>query len=701
MNSRIFLPIFAVVLSAVAAAAGQPLFNIAAAAPKDLETTGRTRIRIDGERLEVSIPARTGKDDMRWPGVNLNPQGKKFFDISGSRIVAMDISNLSPDPVEIGFQIDNEGTNNREGCLKTGIALAAGETATLRVRVADSTLAGKGVHVAGMKDPFDGLPGPNNLDPEKIRRLKLFIYQPGKDFRFAVSGIRLEGPRGAAPEALKSPETFFPCIDRFGQYKHGEWPNKLSSEADFARIAIRENADLAAHPADRTGRTVYGGWADGPALKATGHFYPARYDGKWYLVDPTGRLFWSFGIDSIYLANVTALDGREHYFEELPGPDDPEFGRFHGSARSVARHYKGKTVRTYHIYEANLFRKYGKDYRDAFVKQAAERLPSWGINTIGNWSTAEVIRGVKMPYVAQVNADGAPKIEGDNGYWYKFWDVYSPEFPKALERTFRRNYSFAFDDPRCIGFFIDNELTWGGETGLARSVLASPAAQPGKVAFRDQLREKYGTVEKLNAAWRSAYPDWEAFLSSTTPPDDKFAGDDLAKFSSELIDRYFRLCREAVKTVAPDKLYLGCRFAGGNPAAIRSAAKYADVLSFNRYHYTVNDLPEGIDKPILIGEFHFGTIDGGPGSPGLRPVADQKDRARALTRYIESALADPRVVGAHYFKYSDQPTSGRYLDDENMQIGFTDLCDTPYQEMIDAARELNRKLYRLRSGEKQ
>lgn len=679
-------------------AAAQPLFDIAGAGPGHLQNTGNGRARVDGERIWVEIPKWDGKAP-RWPGVNLNPQHGEFFDISGYRVVAMDLTNLSPDPIEIGFQIDDATSNDKEGCLKAGIALAVGETATFRVRVADGTLAGKGVETVGLKDPFDGLPGRNNLNSKQIRRLKFFIYLPWKNFRFAISNIRLEEPRSATPEALKSPERFFPCIDRFGQYKHGEWPGKIHQESDFAAAAAREEAELAAHPADRSGRDGYGGWADGPAFEATGHFRTGKHDGKWYLIDPEGRLFWSFGIDSIYLSNSTALDGREHYFEEIPSPEDPLFGSFYGTGRSVARHYKGRQVRTYNFYLANLRRKYGADYLRCFVEQAAKRLPSWGINTIGNWSAVEVMQNARIPYVAQVNADGAPKIEGDNGYWYKFWDVFSPEFSRVLEERFRKGYSFAFDDPFCIGFFIDNELSWGNETRLARSVLVSPAAQPAKIAFRDRLRSKYGSIEKLNGQWHTSYPDWEAFLSSKALPDEKYAKEDLAEFCSELIERYFRLCRETVKKVAPNKLYLGCRFSGdSNPTVIRHAAEYADVLSFNRYHYSVNNLPEWLDKPVIIGEFHFGTIDGGPGSPGLKTVADQKDRARALTRYIESALAEPRVVGAHYFKYSDQPTSGRFLDDENMQIGFTDFCDTPYQEMIDAARELNRKLYQLRSG---
>jgi agarase len=41
----------------------------------------------------------------------------------------------------------------------------------------------------------------------------------------------------------------------------------------------------------------------------------------------------------------------------------------------------------------------------------------------------------------------------------------------------------------------------------------------------------------------------------------------------------------------------------------------------------------------------------------------------------------------------DQPATGRGLDGENYQIGFLDICDTPYPEIITASREIGKELY--------
>ena len=40
----------------------------------------------------------------------------------------------------------------------------------------------------------------------------------------------------------------------------------------------------------------------------------------------------------------------------------------------------------------------------------------------------------------------------------------------------------------------------------------------------------------------------------------------------------------------------------------------------------------------------------------------------------------------------------RRFDGEDYQIGFLDICDTPYWETINAAREVNYQLYPLRAG---
>ncbi|MBT5605166.1 MAG: hypothetical protein HOJ57_04450 [Lentisphaerae bacterium] len=68
------------------------------------------------------------------------------------------------------------------------------------------------------------------------------------------------------------------------------------------------------------------------------------------------------------------------------------------------------------------------------------------------------------------------------------------------------------------------------------------------------------------------------------------------------------------------------------------------------------------------------------------------------TEYLRGALRNPQLLGAHWFIYKDQATTGRG-DGENYQIGFIDNCDTPHPEIIAAAREIGATMYRLRLAE--
>jgi hypothetical protein len=77
--------------------------------------------------------------------------------------------------------------------------------------------------------------------------------------------------------------------------------------------------------------------------------------------------------------------------------------------------------------------------------------------------------------------------------------------------------------------------------------------------------------------------DSNALLDSRTAPDKAKAREDLIAFGAKLAETYFRTVRDSIKAVAPNQLYLGCRFAWVNDEAARAAGKYCDVVSYNLY----------------------------------------------------------------------------------------------------------------------
>ncbi|MBQ8112779.1 MAG: beta-agarase, partial [Kiritimatiellae bacterium] len=131
----------------------------------------------------------------------------------------------------------------------------------------------------------------------------------------------------------------------------------------------------------------------------------------------------------------------------------------------------------------------------------------------------------------------------------------------------------------------------------------------------------------------------------------------------------------------------------------RAAARHCDVVSVNIYSRSPNrDLPAGaVDKPMINGEFHFGALDRGMFHTGLVATRSQQERAKCYRDYVNACLDHPRYVGTHWFQWQDQPLTGR-SDGENYQIGFVTVTDAPYPELVEAARDVAKRMYSRRWG---
>jgi hypothetical protein len=540
--------------------------------------------------------------------------------------------------------------------------------------------------------------GEGTIDPSKVNQVLLFLNRPAADHVFVIEQVRAEGAYVRPTAWVTDAEPFVPFIDALGQYAHKGWPGKVRSVGELKERWDSERRELAADPGpaewDR-----YGGWAGGPHLKATGFFRTEKHDGRWWLVDPEGRLFFSHGIDCVGMLDVTPIAEREGWFMEPPWTRGlevylvPEAYALHG-------HYAGRRPRCYGYASANLERKHGTDWRAASAAAAHLRLRHWGLNTIGMWSDEATRLLRKTPYVDATGSDGARLIEGSEGYWGKFPDVFDPSFGQSVRRHMEGKRGRSAGDPWCLGYFADNEMSWGDEVSLAEAALKSPPDQPVKRVFVEELQRIYGSIDALNAAWGTTHASWEALSMARVAPDRARAGTDLGQFYSKIADRYFQTVRDAIREVAPEQLYLGCRFAWANARAAASAARFCDVVSYNLYQRSVADyaFTGGADVPLLIGEFHFGALDRGMFHTGLVPVADQAERGKAYVEYVEGALRHPQFVGCHWFQYQDEPTTGRVYDEENYQIGFVDIADTPYAETIAASRSVGERMYGVRAG---
>jgi hypothetical protein len=645
-----------------------------------------------------SIPALPGQGlavvtghDVEWPGFTLfAPEGG--WDLQGWQSLTASIRNAGAHRLSVGLRVDAPGADSDESKrVQVVIDVAPGETKKLTVALHQTPWAFDGdTQIVGMR----AAPGQAAIDLSQVEKLIIFVVRPDVSHRFVVEDLILQRHAKRV-----STDGFLPFIDRFGQFIHADWETKIGDDSDLTRMVQAEAADLAAHPGPAD-RSRFGGWAAGPRFEATGYFRPYKHEGQWWLVDPEGYLFWSHGIDCVNTNAATGTTDRESYFAGLPDESDAGPGQFYGQSTWAPHgYYHDRTpFRTFNHRQANLWRKHGDNWRDAFARITHQRLRSWGMNTIANWSDAGIYSQQKTPYVAAVWL-GARPLQGSQGYWGKFHDVYDPGFRGAVHEALAARQTEAVD-PWCIGFFVDNELAWGDELNLALASLASPGEQPAKRVFVEVLRAKYGLIQTLNQAWGTGHASWEDLLSHQDPPPDLArARVDLVAFTDSIAHTYFRTIKQELTALSPEQLYLGPRFAWQNKIVVRASLDYCDVVSFNKYQYSVADLrlPDEADHPVIIGEFHFGAVDRGMFHPGLRAARDQAHRGELYSAYVRSALQHRLIVGTHWFQYGDQSTTGRG-DGENYNIGFIDIADVPYPAMVGAAREMGAQMYTLRSS---
>ena len=533
----------------------------------------------------------------------LPPAGTATFDLSSARYLAADVESLADHQQRICLQIKDDS-----GDTYAGIALDPGEKATLKLQLP---------HQSIYSFP-SGAKGVRTLDTAAITNIAFLVVWPYEGqfsnlIHCRISNVRLTG----APDWARSvaPGAYLPFVDKFGQFAHGKWKCKVTSYDELRADLASENAALKAHP---EAWDEYGGWQDGPQLEATGSFRTEKANGKWWLVTPSGHLFYSLGIN-VVKTDSDAPNGYSH----------PEW-------------YASRAQSSMAFPTWNLREKFGKtnfaaDYYDFIVR----RFDSWGINTIGNWSDGELTKLSRKPYVmtAVSKPSGLPYLTG--GFYDSLDATFASKMSNAVHAAFAASGSalaHAATDPMCIGFFIDNELTFPTDSAYFEPYFkackeALAAAAPGKL----YLGCRFKSLRNSDALWLAA-ANWCDVIS------------------------------------------------------VNSYVNSVEVFGEGQY------AAPAFDRPILHSEFHFGTMHRGMFSAGLCPVGDQCERARNYRRVVEGALRHPLFVGSHWFQYRDQPLVGRG-DGENYQIGFVDVCDRPYAQLAAAARSVGESMYSARFGE--
>jgi hypothetical protein len=422
------------------------------------------------------------------------------------------------------------------------------------------------------------------------------------------------------------------------------------------------SARPACQPAVQSGALdVYGGLA-AVTLPATGRFRTDHVGTRFWLVTPLGHPFFSFGINGLSpMGDLSPALGKSPY------------------AETVTRKYPDAA---------------------AWAVGTLARLRLWGLNTLGAWSDPTSL-SERMPYTVVLDvARGALPDVWDGPFMVQGWK-------SVLDEVLRRR-----DDPYLVGYFLDNELSWGpdqhGLGDLLQQMMRLPLNAPGKQKMVDLLWSRHGAdAADLGRAWGISITS-QADLTSRTdwpaPPTDAARADRSACIRA-IADQYFTFAAGAIRAVDPSHLILGSRFVSWTlpPEVLDAASAAVDVVSVNHYEFDplFAKVAQGLDrfipvgslggawideiltrtpKPVLISEFGYRADDSGlPNSmpPRMPVLRTQTERADQFEAYLARAQQEGKIVGAHWFQWVDEPATGR-ADGENSNWGLVDVQDQPY-----------------------
>ena len=324
------------------------------------------------------------------------------------------------------------------------------------------------------------------------------------------------------------------------------------------------------------------------------------------------------------------------------------------------RELSGRRPTAGDFYGWNLVRRYGASWDSKANDMVIRRMQAWGLNT----ATSALSKDKPMPYTAMLRAaQTAPVYMG-------MPDVYSEEFARSADASAAAQMAPLKDDPYLLGYFIGNEPAWPGrESELADMILAGKETE---------------TQRRL-----------KAFLAGGDTPARR------KEFVLAAFEHQLQTTNRAARKYDPHHLNLGIRFGSLPPDDVIRMGRLFDVYSHNIYEYApdrewVAKLYQLTGRPLLIGEFHFGTPTRGQAA-ALMQVANERERGMAYRYYLEQVASMPSCIGAHWFAWLDESVTGR-MDGENYSFGYLDVTDRASDDFLAGIVATHKRMWAVHAG---
>ncbi len=437
--------------------------------------------------------------------------------------------------------------------------------------------------------------------------------------------------------------------------------------------------------------------------KKTGFFHTQKIGDKWWVIAPDGKGFIAVGTQRMTYKGI--------YSEALG----------------------------YSPYEQNVKSIYGSE--EEWAENTAERLNSWGFNLLGI-DSAPSLRHRGLAHTVSFGFGNSFSKYGEDYVIYGldasnhcFPNVFSPKFVYYCDDLARKVIQEDQNDPWLFGYYLDNELSWWGQSfdttyGLTDLVIKKDKTHTAKIALINWLQNRYGNISSLNKAWGTDYTSFETLgkMTSFTGKNQLVINTDKTDFEKVIIEKYYTITTGAIKKYDKNHMILGSRNGSGIEKCYDLVwgigRNYTDISTFNYYgkvdlqaetaydQIKVNGVYQNVElseifaqiynkakQPIMISEWSFPAYDSGlPCTEGAGMRVDtQTERAKAYEIYQKALFNMPFLVGSEFFMWVDPPAEGltkSYKLDTN--YGLVNEKDEPYALVTSVAKATNGNVYSLR-----
>jgi hypothetical protein len=405
----------------------------------------------------------------------------------------------------------------------------------------------------------------------------------------------------------------------------------------FAGLRVREGCTKPAFPQEPPPLTR----PAPPARLPSGRYVRVeKVNGAWWFVTPEGRAFFSLGTDAPLEPASTPEEGQQVY----------QLMRRLGFNSLAGWHSVGRWT------EVNA------------AAVAAGYPPLWQMRSLQT-RVGEEFDTVVDATGANPGAPAALAAQR-GGFNHALPDPYDPRWEAAVRRQVKAIAEVVRDRPWFAVWFADNERQ---HRDLYRYVWARNSAR----AFGEFLRKRYGSIDRLNRAWKTHFASFEELLKARPEPKLRQGAmyEDFLAFSRQLLRRYNETLLSIIRQEDPGRLVFSNRFMIGE---IRDVLENLDLYSgfdglcVNIYPSNLQPglgesevellklIHERSGKPILIGEWSVPALDSGLyDNPNAldwsypQTVGTQTERARQAATILGQLYNLRFIVGAHWFTWRD------------------------------------------------